>query len=83
MLQKEIPALEKAFNEAGFETDSNSFSFSYREDAQSRQENNAESNLRDFIGNILDNEKTAEGLNEEAMGYNQIWDGTSALNIRV
>ncbi len=81
MLQKEIPSLEKAFNEAGFETDNGSFSFSFRDDSQAGRQNEG-SNLRSFLGDALNREAGNENFAEESASYD-VWDGTSALNIRV
>lgn len=82
MLQKEMPALEKAFNDAGFETDGNSFSFSFREDRQAGEQNESGRGLRSFLGDVLDKEAGNENLAEETAAYGT-WDGKSALNIRV
>lgn len=82
MLQKEMPALEKAFNDAGFETDGSSFSFSFREDRQAGQQNESGRGLRSFLGDVLDKEAGNENLAEETAAYGT-WDGKSALNIRV
>lgn len=82
MLQKEMPSLEKAFNDAGFETDGNSFSFSFREDQQAGQQNESGRGLRSFLGDVLDKEAGNENLAEETAAYGT-WDGKSALNIRV
>lgn len=82
MLQKEMPALEKAFNDAGFETDGSSFSFSFREDRQAGQQNESGRRLRSFLGDVLDKEAGNENLAEETAAYGT-WDGKSALNIRV
>ncbi|MDO5386150.1 MAG: flagellar hook-length control protein FliK [Pseudomonadota bacterium] len=82
MLQKEMPALEKAFNDAGFETDGSSFSFSFREDRQAGEQNESGRGLRSFLGDVLDKEAGNENLAEETAAYGT-WDGKSALNIRV
>ena len=82
MLQKEMPSLEKAFNDAGFETDGSSFSFSFREDRQAGQQNESGRGLRSFLGDVLDKEAGNENLAEETAAYGT-WDGKSALNIRV
>lgn len=80
ILQKEAQNLQKSFEDAGFQTDDNSLSFSCRDDnAQSgRQEQNYE--MRRFIGEALDNEFSNDNLS----GYAESgWDGQSGLNIRV
>lgn len=80
ILQKEAQNLQKSFEDAGFQTDENSLSFSCREDnAQSgRQEQNYE--MRRFIGEALDNDFSNDNLS----GYAESgWDGQSGLNIRV
>ncbi|MDY4842223.1 MAG: flagellar hook-length control protein FliK [Alphaproteobacteria bacterium] len=80
ILQKEAQNLQKSFEDAGFQTDESSLSFSCREDnAQSgRQEQNYE--MRRFIGEALDNDFSNDNLS----GYAESgWDGQSGLNIRV
>lgn len=80
ILQKEAQNLQKSFEDAGFQTDENSLSFSCREDnAQSgRQEQNYE--MRRFIGEALNNDFSNDNLS----GYAESsWDGQSGLNIRV
>lgn len=83
MLQKEMPSLEKAFSDAGFDTDNGSFSFSFRENQQ--QANNQEDNnhgLRNFLGNVLEKDVGNENINADLFA-SENWDGKSALNIRV
>ncbi|MBE6453020.1 MAG: hypothetical protein E7012_05990 [Alphaproteobacteria bacterium] len=79
MLQREVQDLEHAFNEAGFDTDSSSFSFSFKGDESgNEQRRNAE--LRSFIGNVLEQDS------DEILGGNdnlQNWNPTQGLNIRV
>ena len=80
MLQKEAQNLQKSFEDAGFQTDENSLSFSCREDnAQTgQQERNYE--MRRFIGEALDGDFSNDNLS----GYAESsWDGQSGLNIRV
>ena len=81
ILQKEIQTLERAFNDAGFQTDEGSLSFSFRDNgsaAGERQQNDA---LRNFIGDVLsqeaDNDSAAEIYSLES------WNGKTGLNIRV
>lgn len=75
ILQKEAETLQKAFNEAGFDTDNGSFSFSFR--GEEEQNRNAE--LRNFIGNVLEKESSEELVSND----NQVWDPAQGLNIRV
>ena len=78
ILQKDVASLQKAFNEAGFQTDEGSLSFSFRNEGQSGQERN---NLRSFIGQALEQETTVDVLNDTS--YNGNWTGVGGLNIRV
>lgn len=75
ILQKEADTLQKAFNEAGFDTNGGSFSFSFR----GEEEQNQNSELRNFIGNVLEQESDGELVSND----NQIWDPAQGLNIRV
>ncbi|MFV0627342.1 MAG: flagellar hook-length control protein FliK [Alphaproteobacteria bacterium] len=72
ILQKDAQSLEKAFNAAGFQTDGESLSFSYRQ--QEETENRAQ--LKSFIGNSI--EKETEVANQD---YSLNSNGS--LNIRV
>lgn len=81
-LQKEMQSLEKAFNDAGFQTDEGSLSFSFRDDGQTNQNQDRDSGLRNFIGDIFEKEASNDLLSEEGF-RNGGWDGTSGLNIRV
>ena len=76
ILQRDVSSLEKAFKDAGFETNNQSFTFSFKE-----QENNQnkEQGLRNFLGNALESENDL--LNQGFLPDS--WDGKSALNIRV
>lgn len=79
-LQKEAQTLERAFNDAGFQTDENSLTFSYQNDggqANQRQENE----LRNFIGEVFETEANSELLSAEAA--NQNWTAEKGLNIKV
>ena len=80
VLQKEIQTLEKAFNDAGFQTDEGSLSFSFREGGQAGYEQERNSELRSFIGNVFENE-----ANEELAGNDNMseWTPAKGLNIRV
>lgn len=75
ILQKEADTLQKAFNDAGFDTDGGSFSFSFR----GEEEQNQNSELRNFIGNVLEQESDGELISND----NQVWDPAQGLNIRV
>lgn len=81
-LQKEMQSLEKAFNDAGFQTDEGSLSFSFRDGNQANQNQERENGLRNFIGDIFEREASSELLSGDAF-QNQSWDGKSGLNIRV
>jgi flagellar hook-length control protein FliK len=74
-LQRDVSSLEKAFKDAGFDTNKDSFTFSSKE-----QENqNKEQGLKDFLGNALESENDLLGSDILL----DVWDGKSALNIRV
>ena len=77
ILQKEAGSLEKAFNEAGFDMDSGSLSFSFREGSESGQDKNSE--LRNFIGSVMEH----DAENELAGNDNLEWTPAQGLNIRV
>ncbi|MDD4556686.1 MAG: flagellar hook-length control protein FliK [Alphaproteobacteria bacterium] len=72
ILQKDVQSLEKAFNEAGFNTDSGSLTFSHRQ--QDETENRAQ--LKSFIGNHLERET-------EVANQDYSWNANGGLNIRV
>ncbi len=78
-LQKDAQILEKAFNDAGFQTDSNSLSFSFRNEGNQAQEQS--SKLRDFIGEVFEQEAQSDEKIAEAA--NQNWSAERGLNIRV
>lgn len=80
-LQKDAQILEKAFNDAGFQTDDSSLSFSYRGDSQSDRRQDANAELRNFIGEVFETEANAETLSAEAA--NQNWVTENGVNIRV
>lgn len=80
-LQKEMGNLEKAFNDAGFQTDEGSLSFSFRDDSQANQNQERDSGLRNFIGDIFEKEANQELVSGEL--YTMDYDGKSGLNIRV
>ena len=80
-LQKDAQILEKAFNDAGFQTDDSSLSFSYRGDGQADRRQDANAELRSFIGEVFETEANAETLSAEAA--NQNWISENGVNIRV
>ncbi len=81
ILQKEIQTLEKAFNDAGFQTDEGSLSFSFREDGSAAGEREGNNALRNFIGDVLSQEAETETVAD--MYTLESWNGKSGLNIRV
>lgn len=82
VLQKEMQTLEKAFNDAGFQTDEGSLSFSFRGGNQANQNQEHDNGLRNFIGDIFEKEASNDLLAGDAF-QNQSWNGTTGLNIRV
>ena len=80
-LQKEMQSLEKAFNDAGFQTDEGSLSFSFRDGNRANQNQERENGLRSFIGDIFEKEAGNDLLGDAFQ--NQSWNGTTGLNIRV
>lgn len=75
ILQRDVDSLQKAFNDAGFDTDGGSFNFSFR----GEEEQNHNSELRNFIGNVLEQES-----GEELAGNDNLeWSPAEGLNIRV
>ena len=78
-LQRDAQVLEKAFNDAGFETDGNSLSFSFRNDGRQAQEQGEQ--LRSFIGKVFEQEANPDIITSEAA--NQNWTAEKGLNIRV
>lgn len=75
ILQRDVDSLQKAFNDAGFDTDGSSFNFSFR----GEEEQNHNSELRNFIGNVLEQES-----GEELAGNDNLeWSPAEGLNIRV
>lgn len=77
MLQKEVSNLSKAFNEAGYDTDSKSFSFGFQDENAAGNKKN-DSGLSRFIGDKLEQEAEAVAENDN-LGY----DPVLGLNIRV
>lgn len=78
-LQRDAQVLEKAFNDAGFQTDSNSLSFSFRNEGNQAQEQSNQ--LRNFIGKVFEQEANSDVSAAEAA--NQNWSAENGLNIRV
>ena len=79
ILRSEVQDLEKAFNDAGFETDDSSFTFSFQ-NGQNENEQDQNAKLRSFIGSALEQEQ------ENAWAENdnsQVWDAAQGLNIKV
>lgn len=76
ILQKEVQNLEKAFNDAGFETDEGSLTFSFSEGNQAGHESEENTKLRSFIGEMLDGETSEDMANDN-------WTYSGGLNIRV
>ena len=77
ILQKDVSALSKAFNDAGYDTDSRSFNFSFQNENQAREQQKDDSGLLKFIGDTLEQEADIAG--NDNLGY----DPTLGLNIRV
>ena len=73
ILQKDASALKEAFNEAGYLTDDNNFSFSYRGDDQNTNEREK---LREFIGEVITQDVAAEAAANDYIS-------TDGVNIRV
>ena len=65
-------------DEAGFQTDADSLSFSFQGGNQAGQESNSE--LRSFIGNIFEHEAQEEIAGNDNL---QNWTPAQGLNIRV
>lgn len=82
ILQKDAQALQKAFNDAGFQTDEGSLSFAFREEGSAYQNQEQNAGLRQFMGNMFEQETGNDNLS--AAVYDEAaWDGKSGLNIRV
>ena len=77
ILQREAGSLEKAFNEAGFDMDSGSLSFSFREGSESGQDRNSE--LRNFIGSVMEHDAESGVAGND----NLEWTPAQGLNIKV
>lgn len=81
ILQKEMQSLQKAFNDAGFQTDDSALSFSFREGGQTGSEGqDRNSGLREFIGNVFESETQDEFAGNDNL---QNWNPAQGLNIRV
>lgn len=81
ILQKEMGNLQKAFSDAGFQTDEGSLSFSFRDDGQAGRDQE-KNNLRNFMGDIMEQETALDAVSGDLFA-GTAWDGKSALNIRV
>lgn len=82
ILQKDAQILQKAFSDAGFQTDESSLSFAFQDESAAYQNQDRDSGLRKFMGNMFENENGNDNLS--AVAYDeQSWDGKSGLNIRV
>ena len=75
LLQREVETLSRSFQEAGYDTDKQSFNFSFQKENQANQQE--EQQLKQFIGNALEQEETAQAND------NQVYDPALGLNIRV
>lgn len=73
ILQKDTEILKEAFNNAGYQTEDESFNFSYRGEEQN---NNEKEKLREFIGEVL-----AQDVADEIAANDYI--STDGVNIRV
>mgnify|MGYP001029751408 CR=1 FL=1 len=81
LLQKEMANLQKAFDDAGFQTDENSLNFSFRDEGQTGREQER-NELRSFIGNALEQEAAMDAAGNDLFSVLS-WDGNGGLNIRV
>ncbi len=81
LLQKEMANLQKAFDDAGFQTDENSLNFSFRDEGQTGREQER-NELRSFIGNALEQEAAMDAAGNDLFA-GMSWDGNGGLNIRV
>lgn len=80
VLQKDMQSLERAFNDAGFQTDEGSLSFSFNEGNQAGAQQEKNSELRHFMSNMFENDNSEEVLNAENIAN---WSPEKGLNIRV
>ena len=78
LLQKDASSLSKAFNEAGYDTDAKSFTFSFQDENQARGQEKDDAGLLKFIGDALEQEAEAFAGND-----NLEYDPVLGLNIRV
>ena len=76
LLQREVESLSKSFQDAGYDTDSQSFNFSFQKENQTNQQQ--DNQLQKFIGDTLEQENQTNVVND-----NQIYDPKVGLNIRV
>lgn len=75
LLQREVENLSKSFQEAGYDTDKQSFNFSFQRENQTNQQD--EQQLKQFIGKALEQDDVSQAND------NQIYDPALGLNIRV
>ncbi|MBE6445534.1 MAG: flagellar hook-length control protein FliK [Alphaproteobacteria bacterium] len=79
ILRNEVQDLEKAFNDAGFKTDDDSFTFSFQ-NGQNENEQDQNAKLRSFIGSALEQEQENTWAEND---NSQVWDMAQGLNIKV
>lgn len=77
LLQREVDGLSKAFQDAGYDTDKQSFNFSFQKENQAGDQAR-EQKLQQFIGETLEQEAEDNLAND-----NMIYDPRRGLNIRV
>ena len=77
LLSQQVESLSKSFQDAGYDTDSRSFNFSFQNGNQANH-HNEEQKLQQFIGSTLEQESEIVQAND-----NLIYDPKIGLNIRV
>lgn len=77
LLQREVSSLSKSFQDAGYNTDEQSFNFSSQNENQAQRQND-EHQFHQFIGETLEQETEPAQAND-----NLIYDPKVGLNIRV
>ncbi len=78
LLQKDASSLSRAFNEAGYDTDVKSFTFSFQNENQAKGQEKDDAELLKFIGDTLEQEAESFAGND-----NLEYDPVLGLNIRV
>jgi hypothetical protein len=78
LLQKDASSLSRAFNEAGYDTDTKSFTFSFQDEHQAKGQEKDDAGLLKFIGDTLEQEAESFAGND-----NLEYDPVLGLNIRV